>query len=145
MENYLGAIIGGLLIGLGSLLAMLGSGKVPGISGIAGRILRCNAGDTLWRVVFMVALVVGAGLALALGLGWQGYSVPHGRTLLVYGIAGLLVGFGTRMGGGCTSGHGVCGMGSGARDAMIYTAAFMLTAIITVFLWNLFTGGTAEI
>ncbi|MEP2776650.1 MAG: YeeE/YedE thiosulfate transporter family protein [Luteolibacter sp.] len=143
MENYYGALIGGILIGLGSLLAMMGSGKVPGISGVAGRLLRRNPGDTLWRVMFMAALIAGAGLALAMGLGWQGYSLPQGRSLVIYGIAGLLVGFGTRMGGGCTSGHGVCGMGSGAKDGMLYTVIFMLTAIITVFLWNLIAGGVA--
>ncbi|MDP4626219.1 MAG: YeeE/YedE thiosulfate transporter family protein [Akkermansiaceae bacterium] len=143
MMEYLGAMIGGILIGLGSLLAMMGSGKVPGISGVAGKILRWNQGDTAWRVIFLIGLIAGAGLALALGLGWQGYSLPLGRSLVVYAIAGLLVGFGTRMGGGCTSGHGVCGMGSGARDAMVYTAVFMAAAIITVFVWNLIAGGAA--
>jgi uncharacterized membrane protein YedE/YeeE len=137
-------LIGGVLIGLGSLLAMLGSGKVPGISGIAGRLLRKNPGDTAWRVVFLIALICGAGIALFFELGWQGFSIPVGRSLAVFAIAGLLVGFGTRMGGGCTSGHGVCGMGSGARDAMLYTAVFMITAIITVFLWNMIAGGTAS-
>ncbi|MGJ8643562.1 MAG: YeeE/YedE family protein [Luteolibacter sp.] len=144
MMEYLGAIIGGILIGLGSLLAMMGSGKVPGISGIAGRILKCHSGDTAWRVIFLIGLISGAGLVLSMGLGWQGYSLPQGRTLMVYAIAGLLVGFGTRMGGGCTSGHGVCGMGSGARDAMIYTAVFMAAGILTVFLWNLIAGGAAS-
>lgn len=143
MENIITPLLGGVLIGLGSLLAMLGSGKIPGISGIAGRILRHNPGDTAWRVVFLLALICGAGITVFLGLGWQGFSAPQGRTLTVFAIAGLLVGFGTRMGGGCTSGHGVCGMGSGARDAMLYTAIFMLTAIITVFLWNTFAGGAA--
>lgn len=142
--EHLGAVIGGILIGLGSLLAMMGSGKVPGISGVAGRILRWNEGDTAWRIIFLIGMIAGAGLALSMGLGWQGYSLPQGRTLVVYGIAGLLVGFGTRMGGGCTSGHGVCGMGSGARDAMVYTAVFMSAAILTVSLWNLIAGGMAS-
>ena len=143
MTAFLEPLVGGVLIGLGSLLAMLGSGKIPGISGVAGRILRRNPGDTAWRVVFLVSLICGAGIALFLGVGWQKFSVPAGRSLAVFAIAGLLVGFGTRMGGGCTSGHGVCGMGSGARDAMLYTAVFMATAIITVFLWNLLAGGAA--
>lgn len=141
--EYLGSILGGILIGLGSLLAMVGSGKVPGISGVVGRILRRKQGDTGWRVIFLVGLVGGAGLALAMGLGWQGYALPEGRALGVYGIAGLLVGFGTRLGGGCTSGHGVCGMGAGARDGMIYTMVFMAAAILTVFFWNLIAGGAA--
>ena len=142
MAPFTAPLIGGILIGLGSFLAMLGSGKVPGISGIAGRILRRTPGDTKWRIVFLFALISGAGIALSLRLGWQGYAVPAGRSLGVFAVAGLLVGFGTRMGGGCTSGHGVCGMGSGARDAMLYTAIFMITAIITVFLWNMTAGGT---
>lgn len=142
--EYLAAIVGGILIGLGSLLAMMGSGKVPGISGVAGRILKRRPGDTAWRMIFLVGLIAGAGLALSMGLGWQGYSLPQGRTLIVYAIAGLMVGFGTRLGGGCTSGHGVCGMGSGARDATVYTAVFMVAAILTVFLWNLIAEGMAS-
>lgn len=144
MENQTGAIIGGILIGLGSLVAMAGSGKVPGISGIAGRLLRRNPGDTAWRAAFLLAMIAGASLAFALDLGWQGYTLPIGRTLPLYAVAGLLVGFGTRMGGGCTSGHGVCGIGSGARDGIIYTMIFMIAAILTVFVWKLVTGGTGS-
>lgn len=136
-------LVGGVLIGLGSVLALAASGKIPGISGIVARILRANPGDTAWRVVFVVGLIAGAGLLHFSGIGWQGYTVPAGRTVAVYGIAGLLVGFGTRMGGGCTSGHGVCGMGAGAKDGMIYTMVFMATAVVTVLVWNLCMKGAA--
>lgn len=135
--NYLEPFIGGVLIGLGSLLAMAGSGKVPGISGVAARILRPHRGDTAWRVVFLLGLIGGATIIFQTSIGWQALVLPGGRNATVIGIAAFLVGFGARMGGGCTSGHGVCGMGSGARDAMVYTVVFMATGAATVFLWNL--------
>lgn len=138
MNDFLTPLIGGILIGLGSILAMVGSGKIPGISGIAARLLRPSCNDKRWRALFLLALIVGAGLIHFLSIGWTAYSIPGGRPLFVYAIAGLLVGFGTRMGRGCTSGHGVCGMGAGAKDAMVYTATFMLTAILTVYLWGAF-------
>ncbi len=129
------------MIGLGSLLAMAASGKIPGISGIVARIIRPKAGDVGWRITFLVGLIIGAGLAAFLNLGWQGYALPAGRGLAVFAVAGLLVGFGTRMGGGCTSGHGVCGMGSGARDALVYTLVFMAAGVATVLVWNLISPG----
>ncbi len=136
MNDFVWPLIGGILIGLGSLLAMAASGRTPGISGITARILHWTPGDTAWRIVFLVGLIGGAGLAFALNLGWTEFTIPGGRNLAVYGVAGLLVGFGARVGGGCTSGHGVCGLGSGARDALLYTVVFMAIAAITVFVWN---------
>lgn len=141
MNDYFAPLIGGILIGLGSLLAMAVSGKIPGISGITARILRAHRGDTIWRVVFLIGLIGGAALTFALNLGWDDFTVPGKRSLFIYAIAGLVVGFGTRMGGGCTSGHGVCGMGSGAKDGMLYTVVFMSTAAITVYIWNLVMKG----
>lgn len=143
MTEYLMPLVGGILIGLGSILALAASGKIPGISGITARILRAKSGDTLWRVVFLVGLIAGAGAIYLTDIGWQNYSVPGGRGVIVYMVAGLLVGFGTRVGGGCTSGHGVCGIGAGARDGIVYTLVFMATAIITVLLWNLTVSGGA--
>jgi len=141
--NFIEPLIGGVLIGLGSLLAMATSGKIPGISGVVGKIIRPKAGDVRWRIVFLIGLIAGAGLTLLTTLGWQEYALPAGRGLAVFAFAGLLVGFGTRMGGGCTSGHGVCGMGAGAKDALVYTLVFMAAGIATVFVWNLFTRGGA--
>ena len=141
--NFIEPLIGGALIGLGSLLAMAASGKIPGISGIVARVIRPKSGDVGWRIIFLIGLLAGALLATILHLGWQGYALPAGRGLAVFAVAGLLVGFGTRMGGGCTSGHGVCGMGAGAKDAVVYTLVFMAAGIATVFAWNLITrGGT---
>lgn len=141
MNESLEPLLCGVLIGLGSLLTMAASGKVPGISGIVARILHWNAGDAAWRVVFLVGLIGGAALAFALNPGSSGFTVPGSRGLAVYAVAGLLVGFGSRVGGGCTSGHGVCGIGSGARDDIIYTIVFMATAALTVFVWNLTAQG----
>jgi uncharacterized membrane protein YedE/YeeE len=139
--NFIEPLIGGALIGLGSLLAMAASGKIPGISGIVARLIRPKSGDISWRVLFLVGLIAGAGATLLFNIGWQGYALPSGRGLAVIGVAGLLVGFGTRMGGGCTSGHGVCGMGAGAKDALVYTLIFMAAGIGTVFVWNLIMEG----
>lgn|SRR5690606_18201906 len=141
--NWITPTVGGILIGLGSIIALAASGKIPGISGIVARILRSKSGDTLWRVVFLSGLIGGAAAMFFAQLGWTDYSVPDGRNLIVFAIAGLLVGFGTRVGGGCTSGHGVCGIGSAARDGLVYTIVFMATGIATVLMWNLLMKGGA--
>ena len=129
--------IGGLLIGLGSILALAATGKVPGISGIVARLLKPLPGDTAWRAAFLAGLVAGAALTFATHPGSAQFRVPDGRSLPVFAIAGLIVGYGTRLGGGCTSGHGVCGCGSGARDSIMATITFMAAGIATVFVWKL--------
>ncbi len=120
------------MIGLGSLLAAAATGKIPGISGMFSRILRPRAGDTAWRVVFFVGLLAGAAIAFALFDASNGYvsKSPIHAVLL----AGLLVGFGTRVGGGCTSGHGVCGLGLGSKSALVATATFLVAGMFVVFL-----------
>ncbi len=143
--EFLEPLFGGALIGIGSLIAMAASGKIPGISGVASKILKWHRGDTLWRILYLAGLVVGAGLAISFSMGWAKYSVPADKGLAVFAVAGLLVGFGSRMGGGCTSGHGVCGIGAGAKDAIIYTLVFMAAGILTVFVWNqLMVGGALQ-
>lgn len=136
MDHYtlLNPVIGGILIGLASLLATVLSGKIPGISGVFGRLLVPATPDKAWRVIFLVGLIVGAGLCFAL---WQSAALYRPmRPLAVMAIAGLLVGFGTRLGGGCTSGHGVCGVGMGAKDSIAATLLFMAVAIVTVFIYH---------
>lgn len=128
------ALIGGILIGLASLLATVLSGKIPGISGVFGRLLVPATPDKSWRVVFLCGLIGGAALSFAL---WESAALFRPmRSLYLMAIAGLLVGFGTRLGGGCTSGHGVCGVAMGARDSIAATLIFMGTAIATVFIYN---------
>lgn len=137
MNEFMTPLIGGCLIGLGSLITIAASGKVPGISGIVAKVIRPRKGDWFWRIAFLIGLVAGAGITFAADASFRQYDIPGSRPLLVVAFAGLLVGIGTRMGGGCTSGHGVCGIGSGAKDAVIYTIVFMLSGIVTVWIWNL--------
>ena len=136
MDHYtlLNPLIGGILIGFASLLATVLSGKIPGISGVFGRLLVLATPDKTWRVVFLLGLIGGAALSFAL---WQSAALFRPmRPLVVMAIAGLLVGFGTRLGGGCTSGHGVCGVGMGAKNSIAATFIFMATAMVTVFIYN---------
>lgn len=125
--TLLNPIIGGILIGFANLLATVLSGKIPGISGVFGRLLVPATPDKMWRVVFLLGLIGGAALSFQL---WPAAALYRPlRPLAVMAIAGLLVGFGTRLGGGCTSGHGVCGVGMGAKDSIAATLTFMAVAM----------------
>jgi uncharacterized protein len=128
------ALIGGMLIGLASLIATVSSGKVPGISGVFGRLLVPATPDKTWRLVFLVGLIGGAALSFIF---WDSAALFRPmRSLGVMAVAGLLVGFGTRLGGGCTSGHGVCGVGTGHKDSIAATFIFVAVAMVTVFVYN---------
>ena len=138
------ALVGGILIGLASLFATVLSGKIPGISGVFGRLLlvakphshsqRYGETDKTWRAVFLFGLIGGATVSFTL---WQSAALFRPmRPLVVIAIAGLLVGFGTRLGGGCTSGHGVCGVGMGAKDSIAATLIFVAMAMVTVYIYN---------
>jgi uncharacterized membrane protein YedE/YeeE len=128
------ALIGGILIGLASLLATALSGKIPGISGVFGRLLVPATPDKRWRSLFLLGLVGGAALSFLL---WDSAAIFRPmRPLAVVGVAGLIVGFGTRLGGGCTSGHGVCGVGTGAKDSIAATLIFVVVAMVTVLIYN---------
>jgi uncharacterized membrane protein YedE/YeeE len=132
--NYLHALVGGILIGVASLIAALLTGKVPGISGVFGRLFVPGTPDKGWRVVFLAGLIGGAALSFAL---WESAALFRPlRPLGVMAIAGLLVGFGTRIGKGCTSGHGVCGVAAGAKDSIAATMIFVGVAMVTVFIYN---------
>jgi len=136
MEHYTlwHSLIGGILIGLASLIATALSGKIPGISGLFGRLLVPATSDKAWRVVFLAGLISGAALCFAF---WPSAALYRPmRPLVVMAAAGLLVGFGTRLGGGCTSGHGVCGVGMGAKDSIAATLIFVVAAMLTVWIWN---------
>lgn len=136
MGHYtlLHAFIGGLLIGLASLIATALSGKVPGISGVFGRLLVPATPDKMWRFMFLVGLIAGAALSFAVSDSAALFRPM--RPLGVIAVAGLLVGFGTRLGGGCTSGHGVCGIAMGAKESIAATFIFIAVAIATVFIYN---------
>lgn len=141
MENFtpIASTIGGLLIGLAGIAFLALSGRIAGISGIVGGILGAPATDRRWRFAFLAGLLAG-GWALAVfhppALSME--PLPSVTRLVV---AGLLVGFGTRLGSGCTSGHGVCGLGRLSRRSLAATATFMTTAIVTVFVTRHVVGG----
>jgi uncharacterized protein len=125
-------LIGGILIGLAVTLLMLLNGRIAGISSIVGGLLTPKSGDTGWRVAFVVGLLLGA-LAFILAVGGQTPVDVRASPPAIL-IGGLLVGFGTRMGSGCTSGHGLCGIARLSRRSIIATAVFFGVAMLTVFL-----------
>lgn len=132
-------IIGGLLIGFASVLLLLANGRIAGISGIFGGLLPPARGDLAWRVVFVSGLILGGLLWPLFAKRPMPFELPAEPTTVV--IAGFLVGLGTRLGGGCTSGHGVCGIGRGAMRSIVATVVFIATAIATVFVVHLVRGG----
>jgi uncharacterized membrane protein YedE/YeeE len=125
------ALAGGLLIGLATALLVLFNGRIAGISGIVGGLLRPLRGDLAWRAAFVAGLVM-APLAWLVFAGLPRLHVAAGTPTLV--VAGLLVGIGTRYGSGCTSGHGVCGLSRGSSRSLVATAAFMAAGFVTVFI-----------
>lgn len=123
------ALGGGVLIGLGATLLLWLIGRVAGVSGVLGGVLFPKAGDVAWRVAFLAGLVLAAGVAMHVVPGAALPRTDFPRAALV--VAGLLVGFGTRMGNGCTSGHGVCGLGRLSMRSLVAVLVFMATAIAT--------------
>jgi uncharacterized membrane protein YedE/YeeE len=124
------SLLGGLIIGLASALFLLANGRIAGISGILGGLLRPKADDVVWRVAFLLGLVL-APAVLSLFTAPLTPTIEAGPTTLI--IAGLLVGIGTRYGGGCTSGHGVCGLSRLSPRSLIATLAFMGSGVAIVF------------
>ncbi|GAB3269531.1 YeeE/YedE family protein [Parahaliea aestuarii] len=127
------ALLGGALIGLAAALLLALNGRIAGISGIAGGILDPQRGDVGWRVTFVLGLVLGGFLYqwLGLGVGVGHIAAVVDTPQLV--LAGLLVGVGTTVGSGCTSGHGICGLARRSPRSLVATVTFMLSATITVF------------
>ncbi|HEV8520650.1 MAG TPA: YeeE/YedE family protein [Burkholderiales bacterium] len=124
-------LLGGMLIGLAAVLLLLANGRIAGISGIVGGLLTRATADMGWRVAFVAGLWLG-GIVYWLVCG-EVFAVQLAATWPVMLIAGLLVGFGTRMGGGCTSGHGVCGIARLSKRSTVATLVFMGAGIATVF------------
>lgn len=125
------SLIGGLLIGFSTLLMILWLGKIAGISGIVGQLWSAAAGDRAWRLAFVSGLML-APLLYACWSPLPAVQIVTSTPGLV--VAGLLVGFGTRLGSGCTSGHGVCGLSRLSLRSLVATLTFMATAILVVWL-----------
>ena len=125
------ALYGGLLIGLSATVLLLFNGRIAGVSGIVGGLLqRHKAGDFAWRVAFVLGLVL-APVLYRLFAELPESRIDAGWAMLV--VAGLLVGFGSRLGSGCTSGHGVCGLSRLSPRSLVATAAFMSTGFAAVY------------
>ncbi|KQQ05009.1 conserved protein of unknown function; putative membrane protein precursor [Methylorubrum extorquens] len=127
----LSATLGGVMIGAAAALFLLLNGRIAGISGILGGLLAHPSRETGWRAAFLAGLVL-APLVYA-GLGGSLPPVTVDASFPLLAVAGLLVGFGARLGAGCTSGHGVCGIGRGSPRSLAATGTFMAIAILTVF------------
>ena len=125
---------GGALIGLGASALMLFSGRIAGVSGILTGLLSPKAGDVSWRLSFVAGIVVGGALLFALRPECFGVGVERSWTALI--IGGLLAGFGARLGSGCTSGHGVCGLARLSGRSLVATITFMLTGAAAAYLVN---------
>jgi uncharacterized membrane protein YedE/YeeE len=131
------ALAGGLLIGLAASLLWFGNGRTAGVSGILGGIVRPVRGDAGWRCAFVGGLLLAGAIAL---FERPELIAPSPRPLSVLALAGLLVGAGTRAGGGCTSGHGVCGLGRGSRRSVVATLTFVAAGMLTVTVGRLWGG-----
>jgi uncharacterized membrane protein YedE/YeeE len=142
MEHFtpIASLIGGALIGASAALLLLGSGRIAGISGIVGGLMMSEGRgkSEFWRALFVIGLVLGAWLAAQAGFGF-GVEIAAGWPTII--VAGLLVGFGTRMGGGCTSGHGVCGLARFSKRSLAATLTFMAAGMATVFVLRHVMGG----
>ena len=131
--------LGGALIGLAAALLLALNGRIAGISGIVGGLLPPRAGDALWRLLFVLGLALGA-LLVRLYSGAP-LAVPVESSTFTLVLGGLLVGFGTRLGSGCTSGHGICGLARLSPRSLVAVLTFMASAVLTVFALRHALGG----
>jgi hypothetical protein len=131
------ALIGGVILGVSALLLVLFNGKIAGISGIVSKGLRQFNSDGLWRWMFILGIIIGPIIS-----GFWHYTLPSqidiSWPLIIAG--GLFVGIGSKLGSGCTSGHGICGIGRFSTRSIVATSVFMLVAVIVVFVVNHLVG-----
>jgi len=125
-----GSLVGGLLIGLSVSILLLFNGRMAGISGIMKGILKPS--ESVWRLTFLLGLIIGASAYTYLST--DEFTPRQGYPLWLIVVGGFLVGIGTRLGSGCTSGHGICGIANGSRRSILATLIFMSTGIGTVYL-----------
>lgn len=138
ITGYLVALAGGALIGGAAAALLILSGRIAGVSGILGGALIPKTGELGWRLMFLAGLMGGGAVGALVAP--QAYGAVRGPAALVI-LAGLLVGFGTRLGSGCTSGHGICGVSRLSRRSITATLLFMATGMIATFLLRHLFGG----
>ena len=126
------ALAGGLLIGASASLLLILNGRIAGVSGIVAGLFQRDLREVAWRAAFVVGVVL-APLLYQVVFGLLPL-VTFDASMGVITVAGLLIGFGTRMGSGCTSGHGVCGLSRASPRSLVATTVFIVTALVTVFI-----------
>ena len=143
MENFTPytALAGGLLIGLSATIMLVFNGRITGISGITAELLSPKSGEWFWRLLFLLGTVLGAVLFNQFFPG--AFVLPEDYPYGLLIVGGLLVGIGTRMGSGCTTGHGICGISRLSRRSFVATCIFMTAGGITVFILRHVIGGVA--
>jgi len=141
MENFtpVASLIGGILIGLSVSGLLLFNGKIAGISGIVVGLLSPTKSDIVWRATFVAGLLTG-GFILEL-VSPEAFAINIARSGVTFALAGLLIGFGARLGNGCTSGHGVCGISRFSKRSITATATFIATGAAVVYVVNHLLGG----
>jgi uncharacterized membrane protein YedE/YeeE len=141
MANFtpISAAIGGALIGLSAVLLMLFTGRIAGVSGIFDGLVNPQTSDRTWRAAFVAGLIAAPITAMLLGYAAPTPQMPGSYVTIIVG--GLLVGFGTRLGSGCTSGHGICGIARLSPRSIAATCVFMVAAIVVVALTHHVFGG----
>jgi uncharacterized membrane protein YedE/YeeE len=138
-QSVIMATIGGALIGLAASLLLMSLGRVAGISGILGELLNPSEASKQWRVLFLFGLFFAGSLGAAFMP--EQIQIPKDHTLVALVAAGLLVGFGTRLSNGCTSGHGICGLSRFSRRSLVAVLTFMASGFITATTIQLLKGG----
>jgi len=136
MEFWILPLLGGVLIGLAATILLYFNGKIAGVSGILGGALKAPAKENYWRYFFILGLVLGGFFLNLFYPQFFKYEPPMGWTAAI--IAGLIVGYSTRLGSGCTSGHGVCGLARFSKRSWLATVTFIISAMITVAVVKLF-------
>ena len=141
MQNFspVESLVGGIVIGIAALVLLRFYRRIAGVSGIFGGLFPFDTGETLWRLVFLAGLMTGGVVLSFLHSDAVDFKLTYSNPALI--LAGLLVGVGSRMGNGCTSGHGICGLGRLAPRSMAAVLTFMVTGILTaVVVQQLFSG-----
>lgn len=141
MNNFtpISAIIGGILIGIAAVILLLFNGKILGVSGIVSRAIFKPVLQSIWSWAFLLGLILGAAVYRFIFAGQLMIVIEASPPVLI--LAGLLVGFGTRLGSGCTSGHGICGIARFSKRSIAATGSFMLFGMMIVYLMKHVLGG----